>query len=188
MNAIHSIFAVPANSPRVSFLTRKGEFAYKGLGYAYIIRPSRDGATATLRCSRKFLTTFLRAYWPKTMMPKFPDMVLADQGFGWWRVESLSEVGDKSVHQFFRYLNLWALARDAKQEKAAHPVEHRRTPRYQIIAESGFGRCRILGKVVPVVRSLAEPVQQVPVTSQVDPKKLAMLARVVNQRFGHLHA
>lgn len=180
---IRSIFSVPATANRVSFL-HNGSFAYRGYGYAYIIRPTPDGASATLRISKALLTKFINAYWPKTQQPKMKDMVLTESGFGWWRVHSLSEVGDASVHLFFRYLNLWVLAQQRAAEAAqAAAAKVRRC--YTLTVERVGNVMQIIsnkfGAQGPQTPAQA-PVQQAPVA----PKKLELLAKTINGRFGHL--
>ncbi len=177
---IASIFSLPVNANRVSFL-HNGSFAYRGVGYAYIIRPTQDGASATLRISKALLTKFIKAYWPKTQQPKMKDMALTESGFGWWRVHSLSEVGDASVHRFFRYLNLWVLAQQRLTEATAS-VSATVRRHYTLTVER-------VGRVMQVIqpRSNAAPTL-VQAVKPADPSRLELLAKVVNSKFGHLKA
>lgn len=176
---IASIFSTPINANRVSF-AHNGCFAYRGIGYAYVIRPTNDGASATLRISKALLTKFILAHWPKTQQPKMKDIALVESGFGWWRVHSLSEVGVASVHRFFRYLNLWVLAQQRIVDAAAS-VATRVRRHYTLTVEK-------VGRVMQVIqpRKVVPQPQQQP--RPVDPSRLELLARVVNSKFGHLKA
>jgi len=175
---INSIFSL-TNTRRVSFKTDNGSFAYRGLGYAYIIRPTTDGASATLRITKSLLTKFLKAYWPKNQHPNLKDMALTQSGFGWWRVHSLSEVGDSSVHRFFRYLNMWVLARN-KAAELAHQVSQHVKRRYTLLVEQVGHAMRVSPPQVP------SPQVQATQPAPVNPSRLEQLARVVNAKFGHV--
>lgn len=175
---INSIFSL-TNTRRVSFKTDNGSFAYRGLGYAYIIRPTNDGASATLRITKSLLTKFLNAYWPKNQHPNLKDMALTQSGFGWWRVHSLSEVGDSSVHRFFRYLNLWVLGQ-AKLAETAAQVQKAVKRHYTLMVEKVGHAMRVLNP------TLAQPTPVPQPKALVEPSRLEQLARVINTKFGHV--
>lgn len=178
MNTIYSIFS-PLPTPRVSFLLPNGAFAYKGAGYAYIIRPTRDGASATLRITKGLLTKFINAYWPKTRQPKMQDMVLTESGFGWWRVHSLSEVGDASIHRFFRYLNLWALGQQKLADTAARAVQGIKR-HYTLVVEKIGRSTRVLDP-----KTLPQQNPKAPLSPASD-RRLQQLATTINTKFGHV--
>jgi hypothetical protein len=203
MTAIQSIFSLPRDTERVSF-TINGEFHYSGHGYAYIIRPSKDGAVATLRISRALLHKFRMTCFREVRPAVLPDMEVLQTGPGWWKVVSMSEAGDTSVHRFFYHLNKWALARQSlkdlvqgvAQAVAAGPVMQRQRRCYKLKVMQVGKTIRVLDSMPPtakidiqspVSQSASVPVKQAPQrVPSVEPSKLAMLAQTINNKYGHL--
>lgn len=187
MKAVHSIFSMSSNAARVSYLTRDGSFAYAGLGYKYILRPSVDGALGTLRISKELLSRFINSYWPKTQRPKMKDLELLEQGFGWYKVCSMSTEGVGSVHRFFLYLNRWILAQQAKMEKLAQAMddavgEHKQpTARKYALVVERVGRTE---RVVDVLDPQAKRPPVLPARSMA-PEHLQKFVRALAAKFGH---
>ncbi len=187
MKAIHSIFSLSNNAARVSFLTREGAFAYAGIGYKYILRPTVDGAVATLRISKDLITKFIDSYWPKTHKPKMKDLELLEQGFGWYKVCSMSEIGDASVHRFFMYLNRWVLAQQEKMEKLARAMDEavqstqRPTARkYALVVEKVGNTPRVMDVLDPCIKTkAAQPAKSA------SPEHLQKFVQAIRAKFGH---
>ncbi len=187
MKVVHSIFSMSNNAARVSFLTRDGAFSYAGLGYKYMLRPTADGALATLRISKDLLDRFINAYWPKTQKPKMKDLELLSQGFGWYKVCAMSVVGDSSVHRFFMYLNRWVLAQQEKMEKLAQAMDEALKPlskptkrRYSLVVERVGQTTRVVDVLDP---SAKRP--RAPVVKSLAPEHLQKFVRAMASKFGH---
>lgn len=187
MKVVHSIFSMSNNAARVSYLTRGGAFAYAGIGYKYILRPSVDGALGTLRISKELLNRFIHSYWPKTLKPRMKDLELLEQGFGWYKVCSMSVEGAGSVHRFFMYLNRWILAQQEKMEKLARSMDeavqptHRPTARkYALVVEKVGNTPRIMDVLDPCIKTkVAQPAKSA------SPEHLQKFVQAIRAKFGH---
>lgn len=179
MNAVQSIFSLPKTSARVSF-TYNGAFHYSGFGYAYIIRPSKDGAIATIRIARALMNKFRAVCFRDVCKSKCPDMEVMETGCGWWKIASMSEVGDSSVHRFFYHLNKWRLAVLAA-DRVANIVQKAKC-RYSIMVEQVGKTMRVLDQQ-PQPLSAPKPVK--PVAAPPSMAKLQRMVNTVNQRYGH---
>jgi len=188
MKVVHSIFSMSNNAARVSYLTRDGTFAYAGVGYKYILRPSEDGALGTLRIGKDLLNRFIHSYWPKTQKPKMKDLELLEQGFGWYKVCAMTAAGTGSVHRFFMYLNRWILAQQEKMEKLAQAMDeavqsHTQAPtsrRYALVVER-MGRT---DRVINVLDPNAKRPVVLPAKS-LAPEHLQKFVRAISAKFGH---
>jgi hypothetical protein len=187
MKVVHSIFSVSNNAARVSFLTREGTFAYAGVGYRYMLRPTTSSAIGTLRISKDLLDRFIKAYWPKTQRPKMQDLELLSQGFGWYKVCSLTEVGAASVHRFFMYLNRWVLAQQEKMEKLAQAMDDAVKPltrptlrKYGLVVERVGQTTRVVDVLDLGVKRLVTPV-----VKSLAPEHLQKFVRAMAAKFGH---
>lgn len=190
MNAIQSIFSLPETGTpkthRVSFTNEKGEFHYRGYNYAYVIRPSVDGAVATLRIKSALLYKFrMVCCFRDVCKSKLPDMEIMQTGPGWYKVVSMSETGDTSVHRFFYFLNRWMLSQHSQHETEPSNstfVTQRR--RYTLQVTEVHHRLRVLEAQPP--KSSAEPIQTLKVGPRVvSEAKLQQLAMTINARYGH---